>query len=379
MVLIKKIVFITGTRADFGKLKPLINIVEASKKFECYVFVTGMHTLSKYGKTIIEVQKQNYSHIYEYVNQSDGTDMDIVLSNTILGFSNYVKELKPDLIIVHGDRIESLAAAIVGSINNILVAHVEGGEISGTIDELIRHAISKMSHIHFVSNEKAKERIIQMGEKENTVFTIGSPDIDIMLSDNLPSISQVKQHYEISYDNYAIFCYHPVTTELKTLERDIKIIVEALRKSNKKYVVIYPNNDPGSNIILNEILTLLNNKNFKILPSMRFEYFLTLLKNCKFIIGNSSSGIREAGIYGITTINIGTRQLNRSNNPSIINIKPNQDEILYAIQNVIYKKTKCTYEFGQGNSAEKFFKIITDENFWKISCQKQFVDQLTNN
>jgi len=371
----KKIVFLTGTRADFGKLKALIKKVENSNEFECHVFVTGMHMLEKYGLTLDEVRNEGYQNIYPFINQSNNTDMDIILSNTILGFSNYVKELKPDLIIVHGDRIEALAAAIVGTINNILVSHIEGGEISGTVDEIIRHAITKMSHTHFVANEKARQRLIQMGEHEENIYIIGSPDIDVMLSGELPSLSEVKEHYEIPFKKYSIFCHHPVTTELDNLETDIKNVISVLHKSKKNYVVIYPNNDPGSDIILKEILKLEVNKKFRILPSMRFEYFLTLLKNCEFIIGNSSSGIREAGVYGIPTINIGTRQHKRSENKSIINTNTNVNEILNAIQSVKNNSFEKTYEFGKGKSAFYFFEILKNEKFWKKSYQKQFVDQ----
>jgi len=376
----KKIVFLTGTRADFGKLKPLMNKVEHSKLFECHIFVTGMHMLEKYGSTFIEVVDQKYQNIHPFINQTTNTDMDIILSNTILGFSNYVKEMKPDLIVVHGDRVEALAGAMVGALNNILVVHIEGGEVSGTIDELIRHAITKTSHMHFVANEKARQRLIQMGENKDTIFIIGigSPDIDIMLSENLPSLASVKKRYEIPFDKYSIFCYHPVTTELDKLETDIKNTVSALIKSNKKYIVIYPNNDPGSDIILDEILSLHKNKNFRILPSMRFECFLTLLKNCEFIIGNSSSGIREVGIYGIPAINIGTRQCNRSKNKSILNVQADKNKILDAIHSIKDKSFEKTYEFGKGNSAEQFFEILKEKNIWKISHQKQFVDQQIN-
>ena len=126
------------------------------------------------------------------MNQTNTTEPDIILSNTVTGFSNFIKEIRPNLIVIHGDRIEALAGAIVGSFNNILVSHIEGGELSGTLDELIRHAITKLSHIHFVSNEDAKKRLIQMGESDKCVFVIGSPDIDVMYSDELPSISEVK-------------------------------------------------------------------------------------------------------------------------------------------------------------------------------------------
>lgn len=368
----KKVVFLTGTRADFGHIKGLISKLEKSKNFEPYIFVTGMHMLSKYGSTYMEVFNEKYKHINTYINQTDTTDLDIILSNTIIGFSNYIKEVKPDLIVIHGDRVEALAGSIVGSFNNILTAHISGGELTGTIDEFMRHAITKLSHIHFVANEKAKERLIRMGEKE--IYVIGSPEIDLMLSKDLPFLSEVKKKYRISFDSYAIFIYHPVTTELSKLKDDIDKIMCSLIKSNLNYVVIYPNNDPGSNIILKKFNLIRNNQNFKLLPSIKFEYFLTLLKNCKFIIGNSSCGVREAPIYGIPTINIGTRQMNRSLSPSIFNVKSNQEEILHNILFLYGQKFKSIYEFGEGNSVELFYKAISKANFWKTSIQKQFVD-----
>jgi UDP-N-acetylglucosamine 2-epimerase (hydrolysing) len=370
----RKIVFLTGTRADFGKLKPLINKVEASDDFECHIFVTGMHLLKKYGETIIEVKKQGYKNIYPYNNQSANTDMDIVLSNTILGFSNYVKELKPDMIIIHGDRGEALACAIVGAINNILVAHVEGGEISGTIDELIRHAVTKLSHVHFVANSEAKKRVIQLGELEESVYIIGSPDIDIMKSGDLPSLESVKEHYEIPFAEYGIFCYHPVTTEIETLKDSISGVVEALERSERQFVIIYPNNDTGSDIIINALTTLENHANFRILRSMRFESYLTLLKHARLIVGNSSAGIREATIYSIPTVNIGSRQKNRSANKDIVNVGHSVGEVMAGIERAMDLKLEPVNEFGTGDSANAFYSILQSEKLWGIERQKQFKD-----
>jgi len=370
----KKIVFLTGTRADFGHMKGLIAKLESSQEFEPYIFVTGMHMLSKYGSTFIEVVKQGYKNIYPYMNQSSNNDQDVILSNTILGLSHYVKEVKPDMIVVHGDRVEALAGAIVGSFNNILTAHVSGGELSGTIDEFMRHAITKMSHVHFVANAQAKYRVIRMGEKKESIYIIGSPEIDLMISKDLPALEEVKKYYEIPFDAYSIFIYHPVTTELDCLEEDIMHVVDALEESDKNYVVIYQNNDPGSDIILKEIDVLKNNPKFKVLPSMKFEYFLTLLKNSQFIIGNSSSGIREAPVYGVPTIDIGTRQLNRSKAESIVNSSTNEYTIIDAIKKVQGLKFPQSYEFGKGNSIELFYDIISDKAFWETSIQKQFVD-----
>ena len=188
----KKILFITATRADFGKLKSLIQIAEKNKKFTIYKVVTGMHMLPKFGDTYQEVEKVFKSNIIKFKNQNRSNILDEILNNTVRKFSNIVKSLKPDMIIIHGDRIESLACALVGSLNHILTAHIEGGEISGNIDDTIRHAITKLSHIHFVGNKKARLRVLSMGEKKQSIFTIGSPDMDILLSKKLPSLSLVK-------------------------------------------------------------------------------------------------------------------------------------------------------------------------------------------
>lgn len=370
----KKIVFLTGTRADFGKLKPLIEEIEKSKLFECFIFVTGMHTLSKYGSTFHEIKKQKYKNMFIFMNQTHTTDQDLILANTVIGFGNFVKEIKPDLIIIHGDRTESLAGAIVGSFNNILVGHVEGGEVSGTIDEIIRHTTSKLSHIHFVANQMAKKRLLQLGESDNSIFVIGSPDIDVMKSKNLPTISQVKKRYGILFKKYAILIYHPVTTELDTLQVQISEVLSSIIDSGMNYVVIYPNNDSGSDIIIQEYKKIKFLKNFKIFNSLRFEYFLSLLKNSEFIIGNSSAGIRESGVYGIPAINIGSRQQNRTKNKMVKNVNPIASEIKMVIKKVNKKTLKSNYEFGDGKSSKKFLKILKDKKTWDNKIQKNFVD-----
>lgn len=371
----RKIVFLTGTRADFGKIKSLIKITQATDYFDVHIFVTGMHMISKYGKTVIEVEKSGFKNIYPFINHDDIDHMDRNLAKTIDGFSHYIGEIRPDLIVVHGDRIEAMAGAIVGSLNNILVAHIEGGEVSGTIDELIRHSISKLSHIHLTSNEEANKRLIQMGEDKNCVFNIGSPDLDVMNSKDLPSLDYVKEYYEIPFCKYAIVMFHPVTTETERLQEDCKLFVDCLLKSGLQYIVIYPNNDMGSNIILNEYKRLENNKNFKVFPSLRFEYFLVFLKNCQFIIGNSSAGVREAPYYNIPTINVGSRQNNRVKSSTISTIEFSEDDFKYAIENAVsLGRVKKDVDFGDGNSDKKFLELLKQETFWKISNQKQFKD-----
>lgn len=370
----RKIVFLTGTRADFGKLKSLIEITKDTSEFEVYVFVTGMHMLREYGYTLLEVEKCGFKNIHAFSNHTDEKTMDLSLAKTIEGFSSFIKEISPDLIVVHGDRIEAMAGAIVGALNNILVAHVEGGELSGTIDELIRHSVSKMSHIHFVSNQKAKERLIQMGELPGSIYVIGSPDVDLMLSPNLPTIEKVKEYYQIGFEKYGVAMFHPVTTEYKAMEEYAKNFVDALLESGREFVVIYPNNDLGSKFILKEYERLQDSAKFRVFPSIRFEYFLTLLKNASFMVGNSSAGIREAPYYGIPVVNIGTRQLNRALHQDILNCGYQKDEIVSLIE--IASKSSFPKEdlFGNGNSDELFLESILNPLFWENSYQKQFVD-----
>jgi UDP-N-acetylglucosamine 2-epimerase (hydrolysing) len=370
----KKIVFLTGTRADFGKIKPLISILQSQDDFDAFIFVTGMHLMEKYGYTLIEVERNGFANISTFENHTDEATMDLTLAKTIEGFSAYVKEITPDLIVIHGDRVEALAGAIVGSLNNILVAHVEGGEISGTIDELIRHATSKMSHIHFVANKLAKKRLIQLGELPESIAVIGSPDVDIMFSKDLPDLDEVRKYYEIPFKDFAVAMFHPVTTEAEFIEDYASNFVDAILESKKNYVVIYPNNDLGSNAILKVYERLKNNSRFCIYPSIRFEYFLTLLKNAEFIIGNSSAGIREAPYYGVSTINIGSRQKNRALHSHIINVPYDKSKILDAIGSNPKKVDIDKSSFGKDNSAKKFLETLRKTMPWSLNHQKQFID-----
>jgi UDP-N-acetylglucosamine 2-epimerase (hydrolysing) len=371
----KRILFLTGTRADFGKIKSLIQIVDSDVDFKVYVFVTGMHLQHEYGYTLLEIERCNFSNIHTFENFTHETTMDLTLAKTIEGLSGYIKEIVPDMIVVHGDRVETLAGAIVGSLNNILVAHIEGGEISGTVDELIRHSVSKLSHIHFVSNNEASKRLIQMGELENSIFEIGSPDIDLMLSPQLPALNVVKEYYQIPFEHYAVAMFHPVTTEVLHIETYVKNFVDALLSDDHNYVVIYPNNDLGSKTILKEYKRILENKRFRVIPSLRFEYFLSLLKETQFIIGNSSAGIREAPYYKIPIINIGTRQQNRSQFADIIHVDYDTKSISEALE--IVDNHQISYQqtsYGKGNSAIEFLTSLKNSTLWEINHQKQFKD-----
>jgi UDP-N-acetylglucosamine 2-epimerase (hydrolysing) len=371
----KRILFITGTRADFGKLKPLIKAVHDNQNFECVIFATGMHMLAKYGNTVKEIQRAGFDNIFMFINQMEGEAMELVLANTIKGLTNFLHEQEIDLIVIHGDRVEALAGAIVGALRNTLVAHVEGGEVSGTIDDLMRHATSKLSHVHFVANVTAEKRLQQLGESESSIFRIGSPDVDIMLSDQLPTLDDARKRYEIIFDTYAIAALHPVTTEHEQQMNNALVFVQALIESNRNYILIYPNNDLGSAEIFSAYKQLNNNPRIRIFPSVRFEFFLTFLKHADFIIGNSSAGIHEAPVYGIPTVNIGTRQLNRFHYESIFNVGFNKDNILASVNHLATVKRFSTCDhYGDGTSAQKFMVMLESKELWEISKQKRFRD-----
>ena len=199
--------------------------------------------------------------------------MDVILAKTILGFSDYVKENKPDLIIVHGDRVEALAGATVGALNNINVGHIEGGEVSGTVDETMRHSITKLVNFHFVSNKMSFRRVMSLGEQKENIYQVGSADIDIMKSNYLPNLKKVCNHYKITFKDYGLLLLHPVTTEIDFMSEQVSILISTLIESKKNFVVIYPNNDHGTDKIFNEYKKLIKNPRFRLIPSMRFEYF----------------------------------------------------------------------------------------------------------
>lgn len=369
----KKIVFVSGTRADFSKIKSLMMKVENSNEFELFIFATGMHMSKKFGSTYIEIEKCGFKNIYKYINHDKYYQTDKALASTIDGFSKFIHEVEPDLIVVHGDRIEPLAAAAVGSLNNILVAHIEGGELSGTIDESLRHAISKLAHIHLVNDKIAKKRLIQMGEDEKSIFIIGSPDLEL-LNNNI-SLDEAKKYYDINFKNYAIAMFHPITTEIDSLYKQSEEFVNALIKSEKNYIVIYPNNDLGFELILQNYEKLKNNNKFKIFPSLRFEYFISLLKNADFIIGNSSCILKEALYLGTNGILVGTRQDGRTDIDKIIKVKANEKDILEAILSLHKHSNTANKKLDILNSSEQFYKILKNNSLFDINKQKIFKDK----
>jgi UDP-N-acetylglucosamine 2-epimerase (hydrolysing) len=369
------VVFLTGTRADFGKLKPLMKRLQEDEAFDVHVFVTGMHMLSRYGYTCEEVDRSGFKNVYRYINQNASDSMDHILAKTISGLSDYVREIAPELLIIHGDRVEALAGSTVGALNNILTGHIEGGEVSGTIDELIRHAVTKLSHIHFVANDQARQRLIQLGERDDSVHVIGSPDVDVMNSQNLPSIDEVRRRYGFDFQRYAVLTFHPVTSEVGDLQRQVQVMLDQVIESGLQYIVIYPNNDHGTEHILGAYERLKGLERFRVYPSMRFEYFLSLLKHAEFMIGNSSAGVREAPHFGVPSLNLGTRQTNRVLYEPVLDVAIEPAAMARALREVTSITRRPASLFGDGDSARRFNEIVHREEFWNTPTQKYFVDR----
>jgi len=370
----KKIIFITGTRADYGKLETLA--LEALKdNNNVHFFVTGMHLIERYGLTTIEVARNKAFSRREFHNQNEGDSQDRILSNTIIGFSEYVKQVKPDLVVIHGDRVEALAASLVCSINYIRSVHIEGGEISGTIDEVYRHCNTKLCSAHFVSSEEAKNRVIRLGETPNSVFVLGSPELDTHGKPTGINLKKVREWYEIPWDEFGVAIFHPVTSELSDIKIQAEKFFQSLQDSKKNFVTIAPNNDPGSDYIFKTIGNLPKNR-FRLIPSMRFLYFSELLRHTKVIVGNSSAGVREAPYLGLPSLDIGTRQNKRNQSPSIYTATAYEpDKIEAFLNNEWGNRYTPDTSLGVGNASKNFRNILNGHELWELPLQKLFFDQ----
>jgi UDP-N-acetylglucosamine 2-epimerase (hydrolysing) len=369
----KRLLFVTGTRADYGKLEPLA-VAAQQAGFVISFFITGMHMMRRYGETRLEVKRFPNAEFFEFVNQREGDAQEFILSKTLLGFSDFVHEHRPDLVVIHGDRVEALAASIVCAMKYIPSAHIEGGEVSGTIDESIRHCNTKLCATHFVSSEAAKARVLALGESPESVYNIGSPELDTHARPSGVSIEEVKARYAIPFDDYGIVIFHPVTSEADTMGAQARALFDRLVASGKYFVVILPNNDPGTESIM-EVLATLPAERFRLIPSMRFNYFSELMKHAAVLVGNSSAGVREAPFLGLPSLDVGTRQTNRSLSHSITTCEAFDTKVIDEfISHSWARKWSQDMGFGDGFSSEKFLDAIGVASFWNGRRQKQFHD-----
>ncbi len=369
----RRLLFLTGTRADFGKLEPLAAAARDAG-MDVSFFITGMHMLERYGRTKLEVQRFPGATKHEFLNQRPGDPQDIILAKTVLGFSDYVTETRPDLVVVHGDRIEALAGALVAATNYIPCAHVEGGEVSGTIDEIFRHCNTKLASHHFVSSADAKRRVMVMGEPENAVHVIGSPELDFHAGPSGVTLEEVKAHYDIPFDDFGLVTFHPVTSEQSSMGAQARDLFAELEASGRNFVVIAPNNDPGSEDIF-AVLDALPAERFRQFPSMRFNHFSELMKNAACMIGNSSAGVREAPFFGLASLDVGTRQTNRAQAGSVFACAANERTSIAAFLSTQWGTRHAPHTgFGEGRAADRFVAVLQEATFWDQGLQKAFHD-----
>jgi UDP-N-acetylglucosamine 2-epimerase (non-hydrolysing)/GDP/UDP-N,N'-diacetylbacillosamine 2-epimerase (hydrolysing) len=372
----KNICVVTGYRSDYTKLKSVLHAISTMDGLHIQIVVFGAHLLGDHGHTFENIESDGYVIAHKCATNIEG-DTPLTMSKSIgfatIELASAFEKLDPDIVLIVGDRYEILAAAIAASIGNIPVAHIQGGEVSGTIDETIRHTITKLSHVHFPSTELSKKRVLLLGEDPTRVFNVGCPAVDYIKNieyvsrKNLkcvPGLSRLKINFE---KPYIILIQHPVTTECSQAGDQMQITLEALQECGVQTILIYPNPDAGAFDMLrairqfsrkNEKESIICNK-YKNLP---FESYLNLLKNSNCLVGNSSSGIREAAEFGIPVVNIGNRQLNRERTSNIVDVDHNKNEIIASINKSLH--IKKIYDerkiYGNGRASEKIAQILFD-------------------
>jgi UDP-hydrolysing UDP-N-acetyl-D-glucosamine 2-epimerase len=367
----KKICVITGSRAEYGLLKNLISKFKNDKDIKLKIFVTGMHLSSAFGNTYKEIIKDGFVVDKKVKILSHSDTPKAVLKSTGLGiikFASLFDANKPDLVVVLGDRYEIMSATIAAYFNRIPIAHISGGDTTlGAIDESIRHSITKMSWLHFVSNVTSRKRVIQLGEDPNRVFLVGSLSIDRLKNTELLSKSLIEKEMKFKFNKKNILItYHPVTLEKNTSASQFKEILLAVSKlKNTKLIFTYPNSDSNGKIIIKMINEFVSSKNFDSVKfsSMGYINYLSVLQCVDCVLGNSSSGLMEAPSLKIPTINIGDRQEGRLKAKSIIDTKPVENLILKSIKRIYTKKFKATLKYVDNpyeykNSTHKIYKII---------------------
>ena len=377
----KKICFVIVNRANYGRVKYLMKNIDQSKEFILQIVLISSTLLKKYGQLDQILKKDGFKINYSFFTHVEGENLFTMTKSTALGLlelSSCFRNLKPDIAFTIGDRYESLATAIAAAYSNIFLVHLQGGEMSGSIDDSVRHAVTKFSNLHLVATKRSKKIVEQMGENSKMVYNVGCPSIDIIKRTNINhklNLSKYKGGTGYLVDinkTYYVFIIHPVTTDY---QNNMKLVNEMLllaKYLNDQIIWIWPNNDAGSDIISKKIRSFREkNKNLKInfFTNMITEDYLKLIKNCKCLIGNSSSGIRESSFLKIPVVNIGDRQNLRERGNNVIDVSLDHKKIKKAISKITKKKIKISKIYGDGNSTKKILKILKRIN---LETNKKF-------
>jgi GDP/UDP-N,N'-diacetylbacillosamine 2-epimerase (hydrolysing) len=383
----KKISILTATRAEYGLLKPIIGKLIQVKDFDVRVVVTGAHLSPEFGLTYKEIDQDGVI-IDEKIEMLLSADTPSAISKSMglamISFADYFERVKPDMLIVLGDRYETLAVCTVAMNQRIPIAHLYGGETTeGAVDESIRHAITKLSYLHFTSTEEYRKRVIQLGEQPKRVFCVGAVGIENILNQNLMGKSELESSIGFNLGKpYAMVTFHPVTLEEENSEVQFQALLDVIKKShNMNYIFTKANADANGRIINKMIDSYLEeNNNAVAFTSLGLTRYLSAVKYSAMVIGNSSSGLLEAPSFGIPTINIGDRQKGRLQAGSIINCQPSAEEIEKAIDIALtedfkHQAKRTVNPYGDGKTSEKVVGTIKDfliNN--KINLKKKFYD-----
>jgi len=377
----RKIAVVTGTRAEYGYLKLLMKAIEEDNDLELIPVITGMHLLSDFGDSY-KIVERDFPKSVKIPMSLDGDslkDMANYLASGVKNFAEYLDKNRPDILIVLGDRSEPFAAALASMFLNIPIAHINGGDVSGgTVDESIRHAITKMAHIHLAHTQENADRIEKMGEEKNRIFVIGALTLDTILNKALLSKEEIFRKYNLDPNKTTfLVVQHPITTLGDQGYSHMKELFLALDTSKEQTVMLYPNCDAGGKKLI-ELIEKYENKNYlHVFKNLPHEDYLSLMKSSNVMIGNSSSGIIEAPSFKIPVINIGGRQQGRSRTENIIDVEPDKNKILEAIDFALrnkdfLKKVKtCKNKFGDGKTSQKIVKVLKELKIDDKLIQKQ--------
>ena len=380
--MIKKITVTTGTRGEYGILRPLLNEIKKSKKLDLCLIVAGMHLSKKFGKSIDEITKDGFKINAKVDMLPKGNTpyhMSIALGEGIIRFSKIFQKIKPDINLLLGDRDEMLASALAAYHMNILNGHIHGGDKSkGGMDEYTRHALTKISNIHFAATQKSYNNILKMGENPKFVFQSGSPGIDEVVSKKITLKKELEKKYNIKFSgNEILLVYHPVTTQVEKSGKQIINILKAVSNLKKPTIAVGPNSDAGSKEILDNLIKFSKrHEYFQFYRNLRRNDFLGLLNNIGVLVGNSSSGIIEASYFAIPVVNIGIRQQGREKGKNVIDVsdektKPIQDAIIAALKLKKRGNLSKIRIYGNGNASKKIVSILEKIKLDKKLIQKQ--------
>ena len=376
----KKICVVINNRANYARIQSFLIHANKSKKVELKIILAGSSHLFKYGdiSDIVKKDKLKISlKLHTVVEGNDPSCMVKTTSNLMNELTTAFENIKPDIVVVIADRHENLAVAIAASYMNITLAHIQGGEVTGSIDETVRHAITKLSHIHFPSTSRAKKFLLNLGERKNTIFKTGCPSLDIIRKSN-KKIDR-KFHYRNSYvgtkinffKDYIVCLMHPVTTEFKENKIYIKELIESIRLLRQKIqiVILWPNVDSGTDFISKSIRMLLSEKkknNIAAYKNFSPEDYIKLIFNSKCLVGNSSSGIRESSYLGLPSVNIGSRQINRERGLNVIDVRNNSKEILSAVLTQLkIKRYPKSFLYGDGYAGKRILTYLLSKKINK--------------